>query len=330
MSRIVIDLVEHVNTVAAGATTTVAIRPGDAGIVAAWCARTGNELVSTTTDHAVIRRGPRPASDVPTTGRTTQPVPRLWLYTNFDCNLACDYCCVSSSPRTPRRALGPDRVRRLAAEAAQAGITEIFLTGGEPFLLPDLYQVVTACTDHLPTTLLTNAMLFRGRRLSILQQMPRDRLTLQISLDSASPTLHDQHRGAGTWQKARDGISIALTEGFRVRVAATVAAGNIANEQAAFHDMLDQLGIPRHDQLIRPIALRGAADDGLTLTTETLIPEITVTADGVFWHPVAADHPDQLVTTDLFPLQHAIDEIHRRFTTYRTNLAATAQRFPCA
>ena len=31
------------------------------------------------------------------------PARRLWLYTNFDCNLACTYCCVSSSPRTPRR-----------------------------------------------------------------------------------------------------------------------------------------------------------------------------------------------------------------------------------
>ena len=28
---------------------------------------------------------------------------RLWLYTNFDCNLSCDYCCVVAGPRADPR-----------------------------------------------------------------------------------------------------------------------------------------------------------------------------------------------------------------------------------
>jgi len=37
-----------------------------------------------------------------------RPGYRLWIYTNFHCNLACDYCCVESSPRTdPRAHAGP-------------------------------------------------------------------------------------------------------------------------------------------------------------------------------------------------------------------------------
>ncbi len=40
---------------------------------------------------------------------------RLWLYTNFDCNLACDYCSAGSSPRAAPRRLppegGPSRLR---------------------------------------------------------------------------------------------------------------------------------------------------------------------------------------------------------------------------
>jgi MoaA/NifB/PqqE/SkfB family radical SAM enzyme len=111
-----------------------------------------------------------------------------------DCNLACDYCCARSSPQTPRRALGVDRVRRLATEAADAGVSELLLTGGEPFLLPDIDELVAACTEILPTTLLTNGMLFRGARLERLRRMDRDRLAVQISLDSATPELHDRHR----------------------------------------------------------------------------------------------------------------------------------------
>src|SRR5262249_55293581 len=197
---VVLDLVERLGAVAVGATVDVALRPGEADTVAAWCARTGNELVSATHDHAVVRRG-RPSSadalaDLPPAQR---PGARPWLYTNFDCNRACDYCCARSSPKAPRRALGVDRTRRLVTEAADAGVREVFLTGGEPFMLPDLDVVVSACVDRLPTTLLTNAMLFRGARLAMLRRLPREGLTLQISLDSATPQLHDLPRRARHW-----------------------------------------------------------------------------------------------------------------------------------
>src|SRR5439155_8041390 len=220
---------------------------------------------------------------------------------------------------------------QLVDEATAAGVTELYLTGGEPFLLPDLDHVVTTCAARLPTTLLTNGMLFRGSRLAMLRRMPRAGLTLQISLDSATPQRHDQHRGPGTWQRALDGIRTALAEGFHIRVAATVPADQAGGgEHAAFHTLLDDLGIARADQIVRPIARRGVADTGVVLTTDTLIPEVTVTAGGVYWHPVGADHDDQLVTRDLSPLPAAITEVRHRFADYRARTDAAAQRFPCA
>jgi len=330
VTRVVLDLVEALAQLPLGAVASVPVADADADTVAAWCARTGNDLVSVGDGHAVIRRG-RAARSEPDVAPDRRPGARLWLYTNFDCNLACDYCCARSSPHTPRRALGLDRIRQLLDEAVAAGATEIYLTGGEPFLLPDLDHIARACADRLPTTLLTNGMLFRGSRLQMLRRMPRQHLTLQISLDSAAPDRHDGHRGAGSWQRALDGIRTALAEGFHVRVAATVTADQTGGaEQETFHGLLDDLGIPRDDQIVRPIALRGFADTGVVLTTETLIPEITVTAEGVYWHPVGADHDDQLVTRDLFPLATAIGEVQHRFADYRRRTDTAAQRFPCA
>jgi len=336
VTRIVLDLVEAVGRLPVGATVSVPVADAAADTVAVWCARTGNELVAVDSGRAVVRRGRATAPDTVLAALPAdrRPGARLWLYTNFDCNLACDYCCARSSPHTPRRALGLDRIRQLVAEAADAGVTELYLTGGEPFLLTDLDQIVAACVDRLPTTMLTNGMLLRGSRLQMLRRMPRHGLTLQISLDSATPQRHDRHRGAGSWQRALDGIRTALGEGFHVRVAATVAADETAPagqaEQAAFHTLLDGLGIPPDDQIIRPVAKRGAADSGVVLTTETLIPEVTVTADGVYWHPVGADHDDQLVSRHLFPLAAAIDQIRQRFTDYRRHTDAAGQLFPCA
>jgi hypothetical protein len=50
----------------------------------------------------------------------------------------------------------------------------------------------------------------------------------------------------------------------------------------------------------------------------------------VYWHPVSADHEDQLVTREIFPLQDAITEVRRRFTELRAQSTAAAQWFPCA
>lgn len=318
-----LDLVEQANATVVGAAFRVPANDEDAQTVRDWCARSGNHLLSIDDGVATIRRGPA-AADPP-----ALPVPRLWIYSNFDCNLACDYCCARSSPKAARRAVGPEDITRLAAEAADAGIEEIYLTGGEPFLLLDLDRIVHACTARLPTTMLTNGMLFAGRRLDMLRRMPRDRLILQISVDSATPDQHDKHRGAGSWYKAMNGARLAMAEGFHVRVAATIAPSE-RNDLPAFHGMLDQLGIAPPDRIVRPVAQRGFAEDGVALTVETLVPEITATAGGIYWHPVGADHPDQLVTTQLFPLTTAIDEIRRRFGAYRAALGDAADRFPCA
>ncbi|MGH3503000.1 MAG: methyltransferase domain-containing protein, partial [Nocardioidaceae bacterium] len=43
--------------------------------------------------------------------------PRLWMYTNFHCNLACDYCVVASSPTADPRSLDLTHFTELVDEA---------------------------------------------------------------------------------------------------------------------------------------------------------------------------------------------------------------------
>ena len=216
--------------------------PGLRPDLEAWCRFTRNSLISSI-PHAgrfrhVIRRGEAPAQ--PEADRTVGA--RLWLYANFDCNLRCVYCCVRSSPKAPRRALGLPRIRQIAEEARGLGVKEIFITGGEPFVLLDIGDIVTACAEAAPTTVLTNGMLFSGRRLASLRALPRDRVTLQISLDSPTPAQHDRHRGTGSWARALAGIERAWSEGFRVRLAATVLTDAEAEE---FHHFLGLGRLPR-------------------------------------------------------------------------------------
>jgi uncharacterized radical SAM superfamily Fe-S cluster-containing enzyme len=251
----------------------------------------------------------------------------LWLYTNFDCNLACDYCCVRSSPTTPRRALGLERVQRITAEARALGPRELYVTGGEPFILKDIGDILRMCAQVAPTTVLTNGMLFDGSRLQILRSIPRDGVTLQISVDSPTPELHDLHRGNGTWKKAWNGVELARREGFRVRVAATVAR---QEDEHRFRAFLDERGVPEEDRVVRRVALRGVATDGVALARADLVPELTLTDSGVYWHPVGATDVDLLVTSELFPLRDAIAKADALWREDRSVHQRLAEIFHCA
>jgi pyruvate-formate lyase-activating enzyme len=290
-----------------------------------WCRFTGNPVVEASVEKGrarwVFRCGAVSASDDRPVGS------RLWLYTNFDCNLHCDYCCVRSSPVAPRRELGLARVQQIAREAAELRVQEIFVTGGEPFLLEDIGEILLACASVAPTTVLTNGMLFAGRRGEGLQALPRDRITLQISLDSPTPELHDLHRGPGTWARTREGIQRARSLGFRVRLAATVSTDA---ETEAFRQFLDEEQIAAEDRVIRRIALRGSATQGVALTRADLVPEVTITAEGVYWHPVGAQDADLLVTHDIFPLSESFAAVRRAFDREGEHANKLARIFNCA
>ena len=292
-----------------------------------WCRFTRNSLVETTVQGGryrwVIRNG-----EVPASLDDDRPIgSRLWLYTNFDCNLRCDYCCVRSSPKAPRRALGLNRVRRIAKEAAALNVGEIFVTGGEPFLLAEIGEILAACSAAAPTTALTNGMLLVGRRLETLRAIARERVTLQISLDSPTAERHDHHRGAGTWAKAWRGVEQARAEGFRVRLAATVATEAEAQE---FREFLDRHQIGEEDRVIRRIALRGFATQGIALARADLLPEITITTDGVYWHPVGAEDADLLVTPEIFPLADAFAAVRSAFEREQAHARGLAKIYNCA
>jgi pyruvate-formate lyase-activating enzyme/TusA-related sulfurtransferase len=293
----------------------------------AWCRFTRNTLVDTSAESGRTRWMIR-CGEAPPDADNDRPVgSRLWLYTNFDCNLHCDYCCVRSSPKAARRELGLARVRRIAGEATTLNVKEIFVTGGEPFLLGDFGDILAACTATAPTVVLTNGMLLVGRRLEALRSLPADRLTLQISLDSPTPERHDHHRGKGSWERALKGVESARAEGFRVRLAATVSTDEEAEE---FRLFLDARRISEEDRVIRRIALRGFAIKGIALARADLVPEITITADGVYWHPVGADDPDLLVTSNIFPLAEAFAAVRSAFERENEHRHKLATIFNCA
>jgi predicted phosphodiesterase len=223
---------------------------------------------------------------------------RLWLYTNFHCNLACSYCSVASSPQARRRQLGLPRFRELVDEAVAEGFTELYVTGGEPFLERDLVEMLLYATEQLDVVCLTNAMLYQGWRRTQLERLAGcQRLVLQTSLDGARARVHDAYRGRGSWATAMAGLDVALSLGLPVRVGMTETAQN-SDQIEPLRALLAAKGVRGRDFAVRPLVQRGHSADGIAISADNTVPELTVTADGWHWHPAGADlatSPDMLL-----------------------------------
>ncbi|MCV2490824.1 radical SAM protein [Geodermatophilus sp. YIM 151500] len=299
----------------------------------AWAAMVGNEVAGEAAESPAgpwwfaVRKGTA-RTTVFSTGEGTPVGDRLWVYTNFDCNLACLYCCAESSPKAPARRVGVDVAERAFAEFGALGGREVFLTGGEPFMHPELDALVRAA-EGFERTILTNAMVFgRGRRREVLEAMDRS-VTLQVSLDSAGPDLHDAQRGRGSWARAVDGIGLAHGLGFRVRVAATMFDEDPAGV-AALHARLDAVGIAPEDRVIRPVAQEGFAETGVHVSLDSLAPEPVITADGAWWHPVAVTNPNMRIADAPLPLAEVFGVVRDILDVQGAVAASGREVFRCA
>jgi MoaA/NifB/PqqE/SkfB family radical SAM enzyme len=227
---------------------------------------------------------------------------RVWMYTNYNCNLTCTYCLTESSPRSSRRELRPDLMIRVAKEARALGFTSIGVTGGEPFLLPWLPETILAMAEELPVLLLTNGTLFSGERLERAAKLAGADVALQISLDSHLPDVNDMARGPENFDKVIESVPRLIACGVRVRIATTTEGPLDDPALDPLKELVQSLGVAPEDHIVRPIVRRGRADEqsmGVEATAKDIPSELTITADGSFWGSFGPTVRDGRLDTDL-------------------------------
>lgn len=111
--------------------------------------------------------------------------------------------------------LKTEEICRLYREAAEVGFLELVVWGGEPFLRPDLGQILqTIRNTRLRTTVITNGSLLVERHGEILPYID----SLFISLDAASEA-HDTIRGfPGLFDRIVQGIGLIQDRYPRLKV----------------------------------------------------------------------------------------------------------------
>lgn len=169
------------------------------------------------------------------------------------CNLECIHCFAGDLPRN-RNPLSLAELDSLFATFASLGSFRLGLTGGEPLLRRDIFDIVDSATGHgLHPCLTTNALLVTDE---IAREFGRRNLVwLNVSLDGAIAATNDTIRGAGTYDRVLDKLRI-LGRHTRFTLAFTVTSIS-APEVAACAALARDCGA--HAAVFRPLYPVGVA-----------------------------------------------------------------------
>ena len=139
----------------------------------------------------------------------------LWFNTGFLCNINCQNCYIKSSPTNNALVyITADEVSEYLDQLVTRKwpVGEIGLTGGEPFMNPEILKIIERCLDrNYVVLILTNAMQPMMRKnikegLIKLNELFPNRIKLRISLDHFKAIQHDSERGLGAFEKTLYGM----------------------------------------------------------------------------------------------------------------------------
>ena len=167
------------------------------------------------------------------------------------CNLACTHCFVSCSPTNhTHEMMTLAQVLPYLEEAAGLGVRELYFTGGEPFLNPEMETILATALTRAPSTVLTNGLLLdpdRCGRLSKIANGSDYSLDLRVSMDGYNAETNDPIRGDGTFERILTGITNLVAAGLNPVITVTEVHdenGSMVGKQR-FFELLREFGVKK-------------------------------------------------------------------------------------
>ena len=153
------------------------------------------------------------------------PLVLSWNVTR-KCNLKCSHCYINASPSEYTDELTTEEGKRLIDQICEVSHPLLILSGGEPILRKDIYELIEyGAKKGLRMGLGSNGTLIDDFVAKKLKQSGIS--TVSISIDSHIPENHDDFRGVkGSWRKAVGAIQALRENGVLVQVNTTLTQQN--------------------------------------------------------------------------------------------------------
>jgi len=259
----------------------------------------------------------------------------LWLQVGGTlCNLECKHCFISCSPKNqsiPMMTL--TQVKERLVESRKLGVKEYYITGGEVFINPEIFEILEAILSCGPLDVLTNGTQItheKAKRLKAIHTASKNSLRFRVSMEHFDEGKNDKIRGKNSYHKAISGISCLVRAGFSpvLTVTRTWEEDQDPEMELKFLEFLRENGVQQPRIKILPGFLLGQlAENKRHYSKKEFVTEkcfenfdITelqcstsrmVTANGIYVCPILVDNPNSRMgdfideTLRPFPLEHS-------------------------
>jgi MoaA/NifB/PqqE/SkfB family radical SAM enzyme len=150
------------------------------------------------------------------------------LYVTRHCNQKCDFCFHDDAYFSTGDEMSLKAAQAILTWAAEGGVRDVALLGGEPTLYRHLTEVLEVARSlGFATRLVTNGTTSFARQVEV---FAREKLlsAVHVSVDGTKKW-HDRTRGEGSFDLAVRSLTMAVISGLKATVNVTVHDGNLAD-----------------------------------------------------------------------------------------------------
>ena len=259
----------------------------------------------------------------------------LWMQVGGTlCNLECTHCFISCGPKNDTITMMTLRqVEERLRESRELGVKDYYITGGEVFINPEIFEILAAILNYGPLDALTNGTQItseKAKRLRTIQDASKHPLRFRVSMEHFDEDKNDVIRGKNAYRKAIAGIVCLAEVGFSpiLTVTRTWEEESDSEMESKFVEFLRKSGVMQPQIKILPGFLLGqlaenerdySQDEYVTekcfedfdITQLQCATSRMATGEGVYVCPILVDNPaarmgDTLADTlGPFPLSHS-------------------------
>lgn len=190
---------------------------------------------------------------------------KLFLSVSNRCNLRCRHCMSDSSPKGRIEPTSTE-IAVLANEAAEMGVFLVIIGGGEPFLRPDIWDIIAGFRQHsIGVSLTTNGTILDiGDINNILNYQVR----MNISVDGSERTHDNIRRMKGSFVRTVANIQRLKESGITPTIRFTLMKSNLGDVDEVLA-LMSRLDVPVKVRRAKPIGRILEGSDIITEPSQT-------------------------------------------------------------
>ena len=258
----------------------------------------------------------------------------LWMQVGGTlCNLECTHCFISCGPKNDTIAMMTlAQVKERLEESKTLQVKDYYITGGEVFINPEIFEILAEILRYGPLDVLTNGTQFtteKAQRLRQIQDASDHPLRFRVSMENFEEAANDAIRGEGTYRKAVTGIGHLAQAGFSpvLTITRSWEEDQDAEMELQFIEFLRANRVPQPQIKILPGFMLGqlaknergynneervtqACFENFDIAQLQCATSRMATGEGVYVCPILVDNPKARMGSNIeetlrpFPLSH--------------------------